>query len=221
MAAGTGTSSSARPERVARAFHARALMDAARSSQPRPIAESLRPAKPKAKAKPQTRGRRDPAKAWAKRARARPARPDVDTCSTALASRCMASRSSQRVHDPTSELILTMLSAEQRRHQRREGVRRRCAATIRRTPSRSRSPRSKLNRPGWGGVGIDQLAPPTGRPWRTRHCDELIDAIRPGGLAPQKAPRIQAVAAQDLRGTRRLLARRSSTACPPSRRARG
>jgi len=47
-------------------------------------------------------------------------------------------------------------------------------------------------RAGWGGVGIEEAE----ADWAAvadAPIDELIDVIRPGGLAPTKAPRIQAV----------------------------
>ena len=48
------------------------------------------------------------------------------------------------------------------------------------------------HRAGWGGVGIAEST----ADWAAiadAALDELIDIIRPGGLAPTKAPRIQAV----------------------------
>ncbi|HYI23717.1 MAG TPA: hypothetical protein VEX62_13890, partial [Candidatus Limnocylindrales bacterium] len=50
-------------------------------------------------------------------------------------------------------------------------------------------------RAGWGGVGIEESV----ADWAAiadAPLDELIDVIRPGGLAPTKAPRIQAVLRQ-------------------------
>jgi endonuclease-3 len=47
------------------------------------------------------------------------------------------------------------------------------------------------NRPGWGGAGLAQAAPPDWMAVELAPLDELIEVIRPGGLAPQKAPRIQ------------------------------
>jgi endonuclease-3 len=47
-------------------------------------------------------------------------------------------------------------------------------------------------RAGWGGVGIEESV----ADWAAiadAPLDELIDVIRPGGLGPTKAPRIQAV----------------------------
>ena len=47
-------------------------------------------------------------------------------------------------------------------------------------------------RPGWGGIGLSEAPPPDWAAVETAPLAELIEAIRPGGLAVQKAPRIQA-----------------------------
>ncbi len=48
------------------------------------------------------------------------------------------------------------------------------------------------NRPGWGGSGWQRLAAPDWLAVEIAPIDELVDVIRPAGLANQKAPRIQA-----------------------------
>jgi endonuclease-3 len=45
---------------------------------------------------------------------------------------------------------------------------------------------------GWGGRGLPDLPSPDWSAVDAAPIEELIDVIRPGGLAPQKAPRIQA-----------------------------
>jgi endonuclease-3 len=50
--------------------------------------------------------------------------------------------------------------------------------------------------PGWGGGGIRVGPPPDWQQVEDAPLAELIDVIRPGGLAPQKAPRIQAALRQ-------------------------
>ena len=55
-----------------------------------------------------------------------------------------------------------------------------------------RSSSDRVTRPGWGGVGIGATPPPDWPAVEAAPLAELIDVIRPGGLAPQKAPRIQA-----------------------------
>ncbi len=125
----------------------------------------------------------------------------------------------QRVHDPTSELVLTILSqnsadvnAERAFERLREAypgvvgatspasvqapspvpVTGAMAAPV---PAPSPDPAAKINRPGWGGVGLQVAAVPDWLAVETAPIDELIEVIRPGGLAPQKAPRIQAALA--------------------------
>ena len=45
---------------------------------------------------------------------------------------------------------------------------------------------------GWGGVGLSDGAPPDWSAVESAPLVDLIEAIRPGGLAVQKSPRIQA-----------------------------
>ncbi len=102
----------------------------------------------------------------------------------------------QRVHDPTSELVLTILSqnsADVNAEKAFDALRRRWPSSS----ASSEAPgdgtgRERINRPGWGGVGIESAAPPDWEAIESAPLAELIDVIRPGGLAPQKAPRIQA-----------------------------
>lgn len=47
-------------------------------------------------------------------------------------------------------------------------------------------------RPGWGGRGLEEAEEPDWAAVEVAPIDELIEVIRPGGLAPQKAPRLQA-----------------------------
>ena len=90
---------------------------------------------------------------------------------------------------------------EHRRHERREGVRGAPPRLPQRPRARGPPARHRLGRrrpvdgppPDWSAV---EFAP----------LPELIDVIRPGGLGPQKAPRIQATLRRHPRGARRLLA---------------
>jgi len=97
----------------------------------------------------------------------------------------------QRVYDPTSELILTMLSANSADINAEKAF----DALCRHWQPRADVARASAGagyRPGWGGVGIEE----SGAGWAAiadAPLDELVDVIRPGGLAPTKAPRIQAV----------------------------
>jgi endonuclease-3 len=89
--------------------------------------------------------------------------------------------------DPTSELILTILTqntADVNAEKAYEALR---AAY----PS-DNAP--EIHRPdiGWGGGGLGDAPPPDWSIVENAPLPELIDVIRPGGLAPQKAPRLQA-----------------------------
>ncbi len=100
----------------------------------------------------------------------------------------------QRVYNPTSELILTMLSANSADINAEKAF----DALCRRYPVTSEVSIPGAGsgfRPGWGGAGIEEAV----ANWAAvadAPLDELIDVIRPGGLAPTKAPRIQAVLRQ-------------------------
>ena len=129
----------------------------------------------------------DPAKAWTRRlARYRPGVVE----DTLQAMRAMYGTPTwQRVHDPTSELVLTILSQNSADINAEKAF----DALRAHFPSQSAAlEASKVNRPGWGGTGIEGGAPPDWSAVEQAPVEELIDVIRPGGLAPQKAPRIQA-----------------------------
>ncbi len=102
----------------------------------------------------------------------------------------------QRVHDPTSELVLTILSqnsADINAEKAFEALRRRYPSTTPEADDQtSPDEDSKANRPGWGGSGLLRTSAPDWMAVELAPLDELIEVIRPGGLAPQKAPRIQA-----------------------------
>jgi endonuclease III len=111
----------------------------------------------------------------------------------------------QRVHDPTSELVLTILSqnsADTNAEKAFEALRAaypRAAAPAPGAPDTQR-PGARTNRPGWGGSGLAQAPAPDWMAVELAPVDELAAVIRPGGLAAQKAPRIQA-SLQHLRET--------------------
>lgn len=128
----------------------------------------------------------DPVKAWVRRlARYR---PDLADDTLAALAGMYGTPVWQRVHDPTSELILTILSANSADINAEKAF----DALSRRWPSSAEGNiETKVYRPGWGGVGIG-WATPDWSAIETAVLGELIDTIRPGGLANQKAPRIQA-----------------------------
>ena len=89
--------------------------------------------------------------------------------------------------DPTSELILTILtqnSADTNAEVAFEALRQRYPSG---GPVQPHNPGA-----GWGGVGLPDGAAPDWAAVEQAPLPELVDTIRPGGLANQKAPRIQA-----------------------------
>jgi endonuclease III len=157
-----------------------------------PATAASRPAakvKPRAKAKTKPkRAKRDPVKAW--HSRLNRYRPRLMEDTLAALQQMYGRPVWQRVYDPTSELVLTMLSANSADINAEKAF----DALCRRWPAQGASIGSHepIYRTGWGGVGIEERA----ADWPAiadAALDELIDVIRPGGLAPTKAPRIQAV----------------------------
>jgi endonuclease-3 len=142
--------------------------------------------KPKAKARPRRRRRRaaDPAKTWARSLERR--RPGlVQFVLDALAG-LYGRPTWQRRLDATSELVLTILtqnSADINAERAFESLRARF-------PS-NRPVEVHVPGPGWGGAGLAPGVPPDWAAVEAAPLPELIEAIRPGGLAVQKAPRIQ------------------------------
>jgi endonuclease-3 len=135
------------------------------------------------------RAKPDPVKAW--HSRLRRYRPELmgDTLDALL--KMYGRPTWQRVYDPTSELVLTMLSANSADINAEKAFDALCRHWPAQDGKRSVGARSGF-RAGWGGVGIDEGE----ADWSAiadAPLDELIDVIRPGGLGPTKAPRIQAV----------------------------
>jgi endonuclease-3 len=127
----------------------------------------------------------DPANAWAKRlARTRPNL--VSDVLDGLAGLYGHPTWARRL-GPTSELILTILSqnsADTNAERAFESLR---GAF----PSSEPVERHEAGH-GWGGLGLASGAPPDWLAVEQAPLAELVAAIRPGGLAQQKAPRIQA-----------------------------
>lgn len=138
---------------------------------------------------PRKRAKPDPAKAWAKRlARTRPGltRYVLEQLDAHYGTPVWT-----RVHDPTSELILTILTqntADVNAEHAFDQLRARYPTAGEASPTDP----SLVTRPGWGGRGWQDAGAPDWRAVEDAPLDELMDVIRPGGLAPQKAPRIQA-----------------------------
>ncbi len=143
--------------------------------------------------KPVKRKPPDPAKAWAKRlARTRPGL--IPFVMDALAAR-YGTPVWARVHEPTSELVLTILSqnsADVNAEQAFEGLRARFPGVAQGRRRRTSHGEARVNRPGWGGAGLQAAAAaPDWAAVEQAPIDELVEAVRSGGLAQQKAPRIQ------------------------------
>jgi endonuclease-3 len=93
--------------------------------------------------------------------------------------------------EPTSELILTILTANSADVNAEVAF----GALRDRWPSAPTPRGASLEPryfPGWGGIGLPDLPPPDWAAVEAAPIGELTDVIRPGGLANQKAPRIQA-----------------------------
>ncbi len=136
------------------------------------------------------RRKADPSKPWARRLRQ--GRPGLVEFVLEQVNARYGEPTWQRVYDPTSELVLTILSqnsADTNAEKAFEALR---AAYPGDPPSGGTPETARSNRPGWGGTGLLQAAAPDWMAVEMAPPDELVDVIRPGGLAPQKAPRIQA-----------------------------
>ena len=142
-------------------------------------------ARPKKTQKPRKRRFSDPAASYAKRLeRYRPGL--VGFVLDGLAS-VYGREAWQRRLDPTSELILTILtqnSADINAEVAFEALRRAYPSSL---PAEVHNPGS-----GWGGFGLSTAPPPDWAAVEFAPIEELTNVIRPGGLANQKAPRLQA-----------------------------
>ncbi len=138
----------------------------------------------KARARPRKRKFSDPARSYAKRlGRYRPGL--VPFVLNSLAERYGRPTWRRRL-DPTSELILTVLtqnSADTNAEVAFEALRARYPGT---GEVQAHNPGA-----GWGGDGLPDGVAPDWAAVELAPLPELVDTIRPGGLANQKAPRIQ------------------------------
>jgi endonuclease-3 len=89
--------------------------------------------------------------------------------------------------DPTSELVLTILTQNTADTNAEVAFERLRAAYPSGLPAERHQPGE-----GWGGRGLKEGAPPDWIRVETAPIEELMDVIRPAGIATQKAPRIQA-----------------------------
>jgi len=93
----------------------------------------------------------------------------------------------ERRLDPTSELVLTILTQNSADINAEKAF-----VALRAAYPSGLAPEHHRPGIGWGGEGLPAGAPPDWAAVEEAPLAELIDVIRPGGLGPQKAPRIQA-----------------------------
>jgi endonuclease-3 len=89
--------------------------------------------------------------------------------------------------DPTSELILTILTQNTADVNAEKAY-----EALRVAYPSDKPPEVHKHGIGWGGDGLTVAPPPDWTAVEHAPLPQLIDVIRPGGLAPQKAPRLQA-----------------------------
>ncbi|HEU6439158.1 MAG TPA: hypothetical protein VFC12_01855 [Terriglobales bacterium] len=94
--------------------------------------------------------------------------------------------------DPVSELILTILTQNSADINAEVAFAALRAAYPSAPVPASAADAEPRHLPGWGGLGLPDLPPPDWAAVEAAPIPELTDVIRPGGLANQKAPRIQA-----------------------------
>ena len=143
--------------------------------------------RPAARPKPRPRKRKfsDPGRTWAKRLeRYRPGL--VGYILDQLAER-YGRPTWQRRLDPTSELILTILTQNSADTNAEVAF-----EALRATYPGTGEPQAHNPGAGWGGDGLPDGIAPDWAAIEDAPLPELVDTIRPGGLANQKAPRIQA-----------------------------
>ena len=147
---------------------------------------AAKPKKPAAK-KPVKRARKpaDPAKAWASYLRRY--RPGlVGDVLQGLTAQYGPQVWESRL-DPTSELILTILTQNTADVNAEKAY-----EAMRLAYPSDKAPEEHNHGIGWGGEGLSVAPPPDWTAVENAPLPQLIDVIRPGGLAPQKAPRLQA-----------------------------
>jgi endonuclease-3 len=135
--------------------------------------------------KPKKRSKPDPIKAWVRRLQRY--RPGLGPFVREGLASIYGVPTWQRRLDPTSELILTILTQNSADVNAEKAFEALCAAY----PGDGSQLVPELG-PGWGGEGLAPLVAPNWERVEFAPLAELVDVIRPGGLAPQKAPRLQA-----------------------------
>jgi endonuclease III len=149
------------------------------------VIDPSRPTVKPRKTKPRKRRFSDPGRTWAKTLERY--RPGLVTFTLGELAASYGSPVWQRRLDPTSELILTILtqnSADTNAEVAFEALR---ATYPGEGPIQAHNPGA-----GWGGDGLPDGIAPDWAAVEFAPLPELVDTIRPGGLANQKAPRLQA-----------------------------
>jgi endonuclease-3 len=155
-----------------------------------PARSSRRTSKPAAKTRrPRKRSPEQVARAWAARLSA--GRPGLIAFVLDRLAEANGRPVWQRRLDPTSELVLTILS-QNSADTNAEAAFAALRAAYPSAPPPAGGPSEPRPLAGWGGRGLPDLPPPDWSAVEAAPLAELTDVIRPGGLAPQKAPRIQA-----------------------------
>ena len=150
-----------------------------------PVPKAPATSKPRARPRPRKRRFSDPGRSYAKRLERY--RPGLVAYVLDGLAGLYGRPTWERRLDPTSELILTILtqnSADTNAEVAFEALRRAYPSGL---PAQPHNPGA-----GWGGVGLPEGAPPDWAAVEFAPIPELTDVIRPGGLANQKAPRLQA-----------------------------
>jgi len=140
------------------------------------------------------RRKANPIKPWAKRLKV--SRPDLVEYVLDNVQSLYGIPEWRRVLDPVSELVLVILtqnSADINAEKAFDALRLEYPSDhslVERAPSEELE--MEAYRPGWGGTGWAKLPPPDWTRVEVAPLDELVDVIRPAGLANQKAARIKA-----------------------------
>jgi endonuclease-3 len=93
----------------------------------------------------------------------------------------------ERRWDPTSELVLTILTQNSADVNAEHAF-----IELRKAYPSSLPPERHVPGPGWGGVGLPEGIPPDWAQVDAAPLEELVEVIRPGGLPNQKAKGIKA-----------------------------
>ena len=147
-------------------------------------AATTRSRKP-AKAKPKKRAKPDPVRHWANYLRRY--RPGLQGYVLEQLTATYGEQVWEARLDPTSELILTILTQNTADTNAEKAY-----EALRRAYPSGRDPEVHKPGIGWGGDGLSTAPPPDWTAVEFAPLPQLIDVIRPGGLGPQKAPRLQA-----------------------------